>query len=141
MPRPAVPTSIRLRAAPLVPPQPSSAGFTAKFFRGLGDPTRVRILEILLEGERSVGELVDELGGFQGRVSSHLACLRWCGFVTARREGRHIYYCLADDRVALLIRLARDFLAEKGDVVELCRIIDSESTPAGWKRDGRSVGQ
>jgi len=109
---------------PLAPPKPTPAGLTAKFFRGLGDPTRVRILQILMSGERTVGELVDEVEGLQGRVSSHLACLRWCGFVTARREGRQVYYRLADDRVPALLRLAEEFLAENADAVELCRVID-----------------
>ncbi len=52
---------------------------TAKLFRGLGDPNRLQILECLVEKERNVGELVDLLGAPQGRVSNHLACLRWCG--------------------------------------------------------------
>lgn len=117
----------RVRAAPLVPPRPTAAGLTAKFFRGLGDPTRVRILQALMEGERAVGEVVAEVAGRQGRVSSHLACLRWCGFVTTRRQGRKVYYRLADQRVATLLRLAEEFLAENGDAVELCRVIDGRA--------------
>lgn len=109
---------------PLAPPRPSTSGFTAKFFRGLGDPTRVRILEILMGGERTVGELVEELGGFQGRISSHLACLRWCGLVAARREGRNVYYCLADRRIARLLRLAEEFVAENGEWVEMYGVRD-----------------
>lgn len=103
---------------PLAPPRPSTSGFTAKFFRGLGDPTRVRILELLVDGEKTVGELVDELDGLQGRISSHLSCLRWCGLVTARREGRNVYYRLADRRIAKLLRLAEEFVAENGEWVE-----------------------
>lgn len=52
----------------------------ARFFRVLGDPTRLRILELLHRGERSVGELVAAVGQPQPRVSTHLACLRQCGF-------------------------------------------------------------
>ena len=54
----------------------------------LGDRTRLRIVELLSDGERSVGELARLLGEPQPKVSNHLACLRWCGFVTTHRE-RH----------------------------------------------------
>ena len=77
-----------LRSTPLVPAPASQAGLTAKFFRGLGDPTRVRVLQLLLERERTVSELVEATGVLQGRLSSHLSCLRWCGFATSRREGK-----------------------------------------------------
>jgi len=78
----------------------------AKFFKGLGSPTRLKILEHLLEGERNVGELVDLTGSAQGRVSSHLACLRDCGYVV-RTEGRHVHYRVADPRVAEILTLGR----------------------------------
>jgi DNA-binding transcriptional ArsR family regulator len=96
----------------------------AKFFRGLGDPTRVRILTLLSERERTVGELVTELGSLQGRVSSHLACLRWCGMVETRRQGRSSYYRLADQRVHQILDLAVQFVEEQGQQIKLCRIID-----------------
>jgi len=65
----------------------SSRAVCQDTLRGLGDPTRVRILELLrAEGELSVGELVERLGEPQPKVSNHLACLCWCGFVDVRRE-------------------------------------------------------
>ncbi len=67
----------------------------ARFFRVLGDPTRLHILELLEEGELSVGELVAAGGQPQPRVSTHLACLRHCGFVRAERRGKEIVYSLA----------------------------------------------
>lgn len=77
----------------------------AKYFRGLGDPTRVRILELLeAEGELSVTELVVAVGEAQSKVSNHLACLRWCGFVEGRRAGRQVRYRVADRRVSELLR-------------------------------------
>jgi DNA-binding transcriptional ArsR family regulator len=97
---------------------------TAKFFRGLGDPTRIRVLQHLSEGERTVGELVNLTGTLQGRLSSHLACLRWCGFVATRREGRLVYYRIADDRVIRLLASADEFIAEYGESVDVCRVID-----------------
>ena len=54
-----------------------AADLDARFFRGLGDPTRLRIVQLLLDGERTVSEIVREVGGLQGRISSHLMCLRW----------------------------------------------------------------
>lgn len=67
----------------------------ARFFRVLGDPTRLHILELLEEGERTVGELVAEVGEPQPRVSTHLACLRHCRFVSTERRGKEIVYRLA----------------------------------------------
>ncbi len=69
----------------------------ARFFRVLGDPTRLRILELLEDGERSVGQLIAAVGQPQPRVSTHLACLRHCGFVTAERRGKEVIYRLAID--------------------------------------------
>src|ERR687886_2913302 len=108
----------QLAAAPFaVPDRPTPADLVAKYFRALGDPTRVRILALVRERERSVGELVAALGAAQPRVSNHLACLRWCGFVVARREHRTVYYRLADDRVVELVSLARELLAEHAERV------------------------
>ena len=67
----------------------------ARFFRVLGDPTRLRILDLLEGGERSVGQIVAAVGQSQARVSTHLACLRHCGFVAAERRGKEVFYRLA----------------------------------------------
>src|SRR5579884_3866682 len=83
-----------------LPTSPFATDLVAKYFRGLGDPVRLRILELLRsEGELSVGELVRRLDLPQPLVSNHLACLRWCGFTEARREGRTVYNRIADERV------------------------------------------
>ena len=75
---------------PLLPGEATMVDTVAKFFRALGDPTRLRILELLrAEGELSAGELTRRLAQPQPRVSNHLACLRWCGFVDTRRDHRH----------------------------------------------------
>src|SRR5262249_47669918 len=74
---------------------PASAAAAARFFRVLGDPTRLQILELLQDGERSVGHLVAAVGQPQPRVSTHLACLRHCGFVTTERRGKEVIYQLA----------------------------------------------
>jgi DNA-binding transcriptional ArsR family regulator len=110
-----------------LPEQPVEVDIVAKYFRGLGDPTRLRILEALAEGERSVGELVELIGVPQPRVSSHLTCLRWCGFVESRREFRTVYCRLADERVKAMIMLARSLLEDNAEHVAACRRIDAGS--------------
>jgi len=74
---------------------PTDRAAAARFFRVLGDPTRLHILELLGEQERTVGELVSAVGQSQPRVSTHLACLRHCGFVDSERRGKEIVYRLA----------------------------------------------
>ncbi len=93
---------------------------TAKFFRGLGDPLRVRILEELLGGELCVSDLVARTGLPQGRVSHHLGCLRWCGYVTSRKDGRFVYYAVADARVRQLVELAHDIVARNAEHILAC---------------------
>lgn len=93
----------------------------AKFFHGLSDPTRLRIVEVLLdEGERNVSELVAALGQSQGRISNHLACLRWCGYIDSRREGKFVYYRVSDPRVRQLLELARAIIADNAAVILSC---------------------
>lgn len=72
---------------------------TARFFRVLSDPTRVAILERLLERPHSVSELVEVTSVAQNRVSTHLACLRWCGFVEGQRVGRNVIYSITDPEI------------------------------------------
>jgi ArsR family transcriptional regulator, cadmium/lead-responsive transcriptional repressor len=104
---------------------PTELELLGKYFRVLADPTRVRILEALEEqGELSVGELVARLGLRQPSVSNHLACLRWCGFVAARREHRSVYNRIADPRVSEVIALGRSLLRENAEHVACCRTID-----------------
>jgi DNA-binding transcriptional ArsR family regulator len=100
------------RAPFQLPPHPHEREITAKYFRGLGDPTRLAILELLRGGERYVGELVELLDSRQPQISNHLAVLRWCGFVKTRRDHRTIYYSIADERVSQMIDGARALLAD-----------------------------
>lgn len=104
--------------------QPTETELVAKYFRAMSDPTRVAILALIADRERSVGELVDALGVAQPKVSNHLACLRWCGFVETRRQHRTIHYRLADERVLELLELARGLLADNEEHVASCRRID-----------------
>jgi DNA-binding transcriptional ArsR family regulator len=97
-----------------------------RFFQVLADPTRVRIVELLLDGEHNVGELVEAVGLQQGRVSAHLACLRWCGFVGTRRAGKFIYYRVTDPRVRELVQLAQGLLADHTGEIASCLRLPNE---------------
>ena len=95
----------------------------ARFFRVLGDPTRLRILELLLDAPRTVSELVDAVGAPQARVSNHLACLRWCAFVEGERHGRQVVYRIADPRLGELLAAARPVIDDKVDHLASCQRI------------------
>lgn len=90
----------------------------AKFFDGLANPTRLKIVELLLErGEMNVGEIVEAVHMSQGHVSNQLACLKWCGFITARSEGKFILYRVTDARIRDLINLARAVVADNAEQI------------------------
>lgn len=93
----------------------------AKLFRGLGDPTRLAILAALGdEGELRVTDLIDRVGGSQGNVSGHLACLKDCGLVLDRPEGRQVFYRISDPVVIRTMRAAEDVLVLSGEQVSVC---------------------
>ena len=113
-------------SAPVVPAV--EATVAAKLFRGFADPTRLSILLALLEGEHRVTDLVDRVGGSQANVSGHLACLRECGLVEDRPEGRAVFYRIARGEVVGLLRAAENLLAATGTAVELCRNYTEETS-------------
>ena len=104
----------------LLTAQTSAISLKAKLFRGFSDPSRLSILECLLDGARNVSEIVAVTGLSQPNASNHLACLRDCGLVTAVQEGRYVYYHLSDDRVTNLLNLADEVLAEVARGVYEC---------------------
>ena len=81
--------------------------FKAEFFKALAHPVRIRILEVLRHGERSVQELQGALGLDQATVSQQLAVLRAKHVVIARKEGTTVRYAVRDPRVGALLDLAR----------------------------------
>ena len=91
-----------------------------KFFKGLGDPTRLRIVEGLLEKERNVSELINLVRVPQSNISNHLACLKWCGYITSRKEGTSVYYQITDDRVRKIVVLAREIIADHAENLYAC---------------------
>ena len=100
----------------------SPASVAAKLFRGFADPTRVAILQALLDGERRVADLVEQVGSSQSNISGHLACLRDCGLVFDRPgPRRQVFYRLSGPEVVDLLRAAEGLLAANGEAIELCR--------------------
>ena len=76
----------------------------ARRFRVLGEPSRIRLLDRLRDGERSVNDLAAHLGAGQQNVSKHLAVLAEAGVIARRRDGNHVYYRIVDDGVLDLCR-------------------------------------
>ena len=110
---------------------------TARFFKGLGDPVRLRILNFLSEGEKSVGEIVEQLGLAQNHVSMQLGCLRWCGYVSRKQEGRYVFYSLGDAKVMEIVHLAEDVLRGSEVYFATCEVIGESSENlaniTGWR--------
>ncbi len=98
----------------------------AKLFRGLADPTRLAILLALPEREQRVADLVARLGCSQANVSGHLACLRDCGLVADRAQGRAVYYRVAQPEIIDLLRSGEELLARTGCAIGLCPNYEDE---------------
>lgn len=81
-----------------------------EFFKTLGHPARVRILELLVDKDRSVGELQPEVGLESSNLSQQLGVLRRAGVVTARKEGNSVIYSIASPDIAELLAVARKVL-------------------------------
>ena len=92
----------------------------AKLFRGFADPSRLSILVALRDGAMTVGEIVSATTLGQSNVSNHLSCLKDCGLVVSTQEGRYVRYTLSDRRVAKLLSLADELLADVAQGVYEC---------------------
>lgn len=108
--------------------------FKAKLFRGLADPTRLGILEVLGQSPQCVGDIVVATNLSQSNVSNHLACLKDCGLVRSTRRGRNVFYEISDPRVVELLELAREVLADVAQGVFDCTRY--EAPAGGTLRDG-----
>lgn len=104
----------------LITANPKSIELQAKLFRGFSDPARLSILESLRDGAVTVSEVVELTGLSQPNVSNHLKCLRECGLVVAKQQGRFVYYELSDKRVGQLLMLADALLADIAKGVYEC---------------------
>lgn len=85
----------------------------AEFFKTFGDSTRIKILYDLMQGEKNVGEISDDLSMNQSAISHQLKILKLARLVKARREGRSMYYSLADNHVRTIMSMGRDHIEEE----------------------------
>jgi DNA-binding transcriptional ArsR family regulator len=83
----------------------NTSSHLADLFSALSDPTRLRIISVLLESEMNVGDIADRLGMSESAVSHQLRGLRQLRLLRSRKEGRQVYYALDDEHVARLYRL------------------------------------
>ena len=82
----------------------------ADLFSALSDPTRLRIISVLLDGEMNVGDIAHQLAMTESAVSHQLRGLRHMRLVRGRKNGRQVYYTLDDDHVAKLYRMGLDHI-------------------------------
>jgi ArsR family transcriptional regulator len=87
---------------------PTHIAHLAELFGALSDPSRLRIIETLLRGERNVGEIAAAIVLSESAVSHQLRVLRQMRLVRARKDGRQVYYALDDDHVRRLFRMGLD---------------------------------
>ena len=109
--------------------EPSLQAFKADFFRALAHPLRIRILETLAAGERTVQELQQLLGREQPIVSQQLAVLRAKNIVTSRKLGTTVKYGLSDPAIARLLSVAREVFNN--------RLVDTQTMLRELKRERR----
>jgi ArsR family transcriptional regulator len=100
----------------------------ADFFKTLGHPARIRVLELLSERDYAVSEMLPEVGIEPANLSQQLSILRRTGLVTARREGLSVSYALTSPRVAELLTVARAILT--GVVAGQAELLEELSEPA-----------
>ncbi|MEN6531634.1 MAG: metalloregulator ArsR/SmtB family transcription factor [Anaerolineaceae bacterium] len=99
----------------------------AKLMRGFSDPSRLSILEILVDGPRRVSEIVMATGLSQPNVSTHLSCLRNCGLVSTQQQGKFVIYQLSDPRVYEILNLTSSLLADVARGVYECTRYEPET--------------
>jgi ArsR family transcriptional regulator len=85
----------------------------ADLFSALSDPTRLRIISVLLDGERNVGEIAARLEMSESAVSHQLRGLRYMRLVSSRKDGRQVFYALDDDHVAKLYNLGLEHVEHR----------------------------
>ncbi|MGW1228695.1 ArsR/SmtB family transcription factor [Streptomyces sp. NPDC001478] len=109
----------------------------AEFFKTLGHPVRIRVLELLSTREHAVSEMLPEIGVEPAHLSQQLAVLRRANLVIQRREGSAVLYSLADPRLAELLRVARTILSGVlAGQAELLADLKAADAPVATRRRG-----
>ncbi|MCI2422432.1 metalloregulator ArsR/SmtB family transcription factor [Saccharopolyspora sp. K220] len=113
----------------------------ADFFKTLGHPVRIRVLELLSEREHSVAEILPDVGIEAANLSQHLAVLRRAGLVVTRKAGSTVFYSLTSPHVAELLAVARRILtgvlSGQVELLEDLRTASAASTDHGQRDSGR----
>jgi DNA-binding transcriptional ArsR family regulator len=113
----------------------------AEFFKTLGHPARIRVLELLSQREHAVAELLPEVGVEAANLSQQLAVLRRAGLVVTRKEGSTVFYSLTSPQVAELLAVARTILTTVlSGQVELLADLREADTPARARPRRRRTG-
>ncbi|SFX54413.1 ArsR family transcriptional regulator [Thermoactinomyces sp. DSM 45891] len=99
----------------------SSIDVKVKFIRGFADKTRLQILDSIKKHEKTVSQIVEETNGSQSNVSQHLACLKGCGIIISRQEGKFMYYRLRHNQIRGLLDMFDDVLSHVHDEVTSCK--------------------
>jgi DNA-binding transcriptional ArsR family regulator len=107
-------------AVMIIRTNPQALALKSKLFRGFSDPSRLAILEALRDKPLVVTEIVAATGLSQSNASNHLACLHDCGLVSREQAGRYVRYRLSDARVADLLGLADELLADVAKGIYEC---------------------
>nr|WP_245560319.1 metalloregulator ArsR/SmtB family transcription factor [Actinopolyspora halophila] len=118
---------------------PAGAGLdpAVALFHSLSDATRLAIVQHLAAGEARVADLISELGLAQSTVSAHVACLRDCGLVVGRAQGRQMFYSLARPELLDLLATAETLLDATGNAVALCPNFGTDTASATTGEAGR----
>ena len=100
----------------------------AEFFKTLGHPARIRVLELLRDGERTVGELLGEVGLEQSHLSQQLAVLRRANVIRSHKDGARVLYAVVDPRIFHLLETAKAIifssLAESDELLAELALVD-----------------
>ncbi|MFE4706871.1 ArsR/SmtB family transcription factor [Peribacillus simplex] len=91
-----------------------------KLIHGFSNKTRIQILENIKDQEKTVSQIVEELKGNQSNISQHLACLKGCGIIVGRNEGKYCYYSLRNQKIRDLLTMFDVVLQDVQNEVECC---------------------
>jgi DNA-binding transcriptional ArsR family regulator len=92
----------------------------AKFMRGFSDKTRLQILECIKDKEKTVSQIIDEIQGNQSNISQHLTCLKGCGIIVGRQEGKYVYYSLRNEQIKQFLGIMEDVFMQVEEEVAAC---------------------
>lgn len=91
-----------------------------KLIHGFSNKTRIQILESIKDQEKTVSQIIEEIKGNQSNISQHLACLKGCGIIKGRNEGKYIYYSLRNQHIRDLLTMFDIVLEDVENNVACC---------------------